>query len=353
MIPYLLAVAGGYLIGTSLKQTNTFAEGGIIGGFDISKIENPHISIEEIDRYNDTYSFLFESKNINFEFYVEIDSFSSDEYSIDFTYKVIFGFSINEDGSEINLTEDELKVIAKDSRINVKVEKILREELLKPFKYEYAQGGEIANTILQQLGGSGRLRAMTGAYNFVDTGNGLSFRIKNPKANYIQINLNAKDLYDVEVGRIRGNDYKIVKSENDLYFDQLKPFIEEATGMYLSFAEGGQLKIKAKEVELEDSMGNKFFEGKSIAAADEAMYHIWKRGNWSDVQYEIEFEDGSEVEGSIDLEPKSFHAEHKKNILSWHLQTYWGNVSKTDKPYIQPEMKEFAKNLISKYDLNS
>lgn len=101
---------------------------------------------------------------------------------------------------------------------------------------------EIANTILTQLGGANRLSMMTGAYNFVAIQNGLSFKIKNPKANYIKITLNGKDLYDLEVGRIRGNTYKVVHQSNDLYFDMLKPAIEKATGMYLSlFAKGGEI----------------------------------------------------------------------------------------------------------------
>lgn len=98
---------------------------------------------------------------------------------------------------------------------------------------------EIANTILQQLGGANRLVMMTGAYNFVAIQNGLSFKIKNPKANYIKITLNGKDLYDLEVGRIRGNSYKVVSQYDDLYFDMLKPSIEKATGMYLSLFEKG------------------------------------------------------------------------------------------------------------------
>jgi hypothetical protein len=80
---------------------------------------------------------------------------------------------------------------------------------------------------------------MTGAYNFVAIQNGLSFKIKNPKANYIKITLNGKDLYDLEVGRIRGNSYKVVSQYDDLYFDMLKPSIEKATGMYLSLFEKG------------------------------------------------------------------------------------------------------------------
>jgi hypothetical protein len=107
---------------------------------------------------------------------------------------------------------------------------------------------EIANTILQQLGGANRLVMMTGAYNFVAIQNGLSFKIKNPKANYIKITLNGKDLYDLEVGRIRGNSYKVVSQYDDLYFDMLKPSIEKATGMYLSLFEKGGVATKVEDL---------------------------------------------------------------------------------------------------------
>lgn len=102
----------------------------------------------------------------------------------------------------------------------------------------------IAQTILQQLGGTGRLHAMTGAYNFLDLGDGVSFRIKNARANYIRIKLNSLDLYDVEVGRIRGHNYTVVKEMSNLYADQMKEFIEGATGMRLSFAGGGGVADK-------------------------------------------------------------------------------------------------------------
>ena len=114
----------------------------------------------------------------------------------------------------------------------------------------YDDGGVVANTILEQLGGAGRLRMMTGAYNFVDLGNGLSFKIKNQRANYIKIKLTSMDLYDVEVGRIRGNTYKVVNSAEGLYFDQLKPFIEKSTGMYLNlFGTGGMIEHKTEDGE--------------------------------------------------------------------------------------------------------
>jgi ppGpp synthetase/RelA/SpoT-type nucleotidyltranferase len=124
--------------------------------------------------------------------------------------------------------------------------KVYRQQLAKKF----ADGGttpsrnrEIAQTIVNQLGGMNRLVAFTGANNFVAINNGVSFRIKNAKANYIKITLNGKDLYDLEVGRIRGTTYKVVGKENDLYYDMLKREIEKLTGMYLSFGDGGIVQI--------------------------------------------------------------------------------------------------------------
>lgn len=100
---------------------------------------------------------------------------------------------------------------------------------------------EIASTIISQLGGIRRLNAMTGAYNFVAIDNGVSFRIKNRSANYIKIVLTSMDLYDLEIGRISGSKYTVVKSAQGLYNDQLKPIIEKATGMYLSLEKGGNV----------------------------------------------------------------------------------------------------------------
>jgi hypothetical protein len=119
--------------------------------------------------------------------------------------------------------------------------KKLKQDIMTNKRRIYDDGGVVANTILQQLGGAGRLRMMTGAYNFIDLKNGLSFRLKNPRANYVKIMLNGMDLYDVEVGRIRGDQYKVVAEQSGLYFDQLKPFIEKNTGLYLSLAKGGKI----------------------------------------------------------------------------------------------------------------
>ena len=102
----------------------------------------------------------------------------------------------------------------------------------------------VAEEIIRQLGGMGRLSAMMGAYNFAAIGDkGVSFRIKNRKANYIKIMLNSMDLYDLEVGRIRGFDYKIVADQRNIMAEDLKKIIERVTGMYLSLRTGGMIEV--------------------------------------------------------------------------------------------------------------
>lgn len=117
----------------------------------------------------------------------------------------------------------------------------------------FADGGVIASNIVMQLGGFSRLQVMLGAYNFVDLKNGLSFKIKNPKANYIKITLNGKDLYDIEIGRIRGNTYKVVYSQEDVYAVDLRKIIEKHTGMYMAFEDGGDINGDVNDVVLEDA----------------------------------------------------------------------------------------------------
>jgi len=110
----------------------------------------------------------------------------------------------------------------------------------------FADGGIIASNIIMQLGGFSRLQIMLGAYNFVDLKNGISFKIKNARSNYIKITLNGKDLYDIEIGRIRGNTYKIVYKQEDVYAVDLRHIIENKTGMYLAFENGGDIPMDAE-----------------------------------------------------------------------------------------------------------
>lgn len=108
-------------------------------------------------------------------------------------------------------------------------------------EFEHGGSTDIANTILQQMGGMRRLVMFTGAKNFVALPNGVSFRIGNRSTNYVKITLNGKDLYDMEFALLRGSKMTNKKEFNDIYNDQLKPIFEKATGMYLSFEKGGEM----------------------------------------------------------------------------------------------------------------
>jgi hypothetical protein len=61
----------------------------------------------------------------------------------------------------------------------------------------------VAETIIQQMGGTRRLKVMAGCNNFVSHGdeNAVSFRVgRNAEGvNYCMIRLNDADLYDVEL----------------------------------------------------------------------------------------------------------------------------------------------------------
>jgi hypothetical protein len=98
----------------------------------------------------------------------------------------------------------------------------------------------VAENILQQLGGN-KFVAMTGAKNISkgkdSRGNEyLGFRL--PRAdkgiNYVKITLNGKDLYDVEYGKIRGANYNVVSTSEDLYNDMLVNDFEQTTKLYTS-----------------------------------------------------------------------------------------------------------------------
>lgn len=95
---------------------------------------------------------------------------------------------------------------------------------------------EIAQNIIRQMGGHARLSAMTGAKNFVAHKDGVGFRIgRNANGiNYVNITLNAQDLYDVEYGYIRGATYTVKARSVGIYNDMLKGDFERETGMYLS-----------------------------------------------------------------------------------------------------------------------
>jgi hypothetical protein len=97
----------------------------------------------------------------------------------------------------------------------------------------------VANTILRQMGGAGRLKAMTGANSFVGTENSVSFRWPSQRpstGNAIRITLDPDDTYTVDFLRVNKNGAESVKRLEGIYADQLMDIFERQTGLYLTFA---------------------------------------------------------------------------------------------------------------------
>ena len=92
----------------------------------------------------------------------------------------------------------------------------------------------IATSIINQLGGINRLYAMVGIKDVMEVKGGVCFKIKSPIANYIKIELNENDLYNIEIGKIKGFNYEVRKSENDMPVSSLKSLIEKTCKVSLS-----------------------------------------------------------------------------------------------------------------------
>lgn len=96
---------------------------------------------------------------------------------------------------------------------------------------------DIAQTILRQLGGQGRLKAMVGANTFTALESGVQFRLKakaDRGINSIRIVLTSDDQYTVEFYAIRALDFTEVVQFEGVYADMLKTVVERTTGLALS-----------------------------------------------------------------------------------------------------------------------
>jgi hypothetical protein len=95
----------------------------------------------------------------------------------------------------------------------------------------------VAKTILMQLGGSGSLKMMLGARDFLDHGNALSFKFPNRRGpNHVKITLESDDSYTVEFGRIVKYVLKNKKVHRGIYAETLGPLFTRETGLNLRLA---------------------------------------------------------------------------------------------------------------------
>ena len=89
--------------------------------------------------------------------------------------------------------------------------------------------------VIKQLGG-GRFIAMTGAKDFFIGPKGMVFKIgRNSKGvNYVRINLNSMDTYDVEYLSVRAYKEKVKYKAKGIYADMLRDSFEANTGLRTS-----------------------------------------------------------------------------------------------------------------------
>ena len=118
----------------------------------------------------------------------------------------------------------------------------------------------VSATILTQMGGQRRLSVMTGAYGFIDHGDGVSFKFKNRKSsrgNHVKVTLDKSDTYTVEFSSIRGLNFRVVKELHGIYASALKDVFEKQTGLLLTLESRGPTLNQLRE-------GNVYIDDKTL-----------------------------------------------------------------------------------------
>lgn len=91
----------------------------------------------------------------------------------------------------------------------------------------------VANTILQQLGGN-RFAVMTGAKNFVGSEDSLGMKVgrNSMGVSHIRVTLDPSDTYTIKAFSIRGGKVKEKGEESGVYCDMLQDAFLRLTGLY-------------------------------------------------------------------------------------------------------------------------
>ena len=111
-------------------------------------------------------------------------------------------------------------------------------DLLKKASPASKQANQIAKTIIEQMGGAGRLRMFLGVKRIVARPKGIWFQwpAKKPSktGNTLEVTLNGRDLYDLEFSYTTASKgSRKIKEFRNVYFDQLVEIFEKHTGWYL------------------------------------------------------------------------------------------------------------------------
>lgn len=126
------------------------------------------------------------------------------------------------------------KTVKKEStQTVVTLDRTLRHAGVALSRPGLSESDAIGKTILQQMGGPGRLAVMLGTRHFSWLPNGVQFKWPNKqrsRGNVCRITLRPDDTYDMEFF----NGDKSVKKFEGIYNDQLVELFEKHTGWYLS-----------------------------------------------------------------------------------------------------------------------
>ncbi len=101
--------------------------------------------------------------------------------------------------------------------------------------WQVVTNDDVAKTIIDQLGGIGRLQAMTGARDFLFDARSVQFKFKNRKGpNYCKVTLHGDDTYTMEFGRLVKWDLRNQTIVPHIFCERLIPVFERTTGLALS-----------------------------------------------------------------------------------------------------------------------
>ncbi len=107
--------------------------------------------------------------------------------------------------------------------------------------YTTEQQQQISHTIIEQMGGFGRLQAMVSAKHFMTTDDPVGVRFQfsgSKKANICNITYEpGQDTYKFELLRYTRVKYAhcpVIYELEGVYADMLKPIFEQETGLYLT-----------------------------------------------------------------------------------------------------------------------
>lgn len=112
-------------------------------------------------------------------------------------------------------------------------------------------------------------------------------------------------------------------------------------------------KIPAKFITLQirdDRSQQPKYSDYDYDGANDKMRWLLDNKKFSDLNYNIEFEDGETLSGVIDCEPREFF-KGVANPFTRHLNTFWGYVAKGKGAFMGTEEAQQAKELVEKYDL--